>query len=186
MMLSHFLKVNTADIHKKTESTFKRINLMSSNFSVMDYKNLLTVQLVWHDVLEAHLSRQNIGYQYQNKAKLIENDLHQLSVLNTPFPEVKLPESLHPVGLIYVLEGSMLGGMFILKFLLNQNIPEDALTFYQYCKSSGAKSWKAGQAFIDQPEFLAEQEAILKSATYAFELMDEVMNLVLEKQELKG
>jgi len=186
MKLSNFLKTNTAEIHKQTESTFNKINLMSSSFSTVDYENLLKVQLIWHDILEAHLSTQNIGYQYQNKAVLIKNDLQQLNLPHPEFPKVKLPEFLHPVGLIYVLEGSMLGGMFILKFLLKQNIPEDALTFYNYCKSNGGSSWKGGQAYIDKPEFLAKQEAILASATYAFGLMDEVMSIVLEQQELKG
>lgn len=170
------LRQATATQHQRTEAAMPSEALLNGTLGTAAYARLLARQFLIYQNLEAHLATALSPYPelagfFQAKTPWLAADLQQL---DTPRPPA-LPHQ-HPqhtaaqlLGLLYVLEGSMLGGQVILKSLLkNPHLRHLSHSFY---RGNGPRTGARWQQFRSlavrtvSPE--AEPEAVA-AANHAF------------------
>lgn len=115
------LKEETAALHARAEQF---VRILDEDASVADYHRYLVAMLGYHDPLErllaGHAGLVAAGFEAERGARreLLERDLANLGDVRTAWPACpRLPdvESLpRAIGAAYVLEGSTLGGRYIL------------------------------------------------------------------------
>ena len=178
------LRDATAPLHKQLDQQPLLVALLSKELPLADYQQLLGIYYSLYHQLEAaikaYLSLQSIAFDYQPRYKtpLLFNDLKYWHITPEPLAcQIDLPDlnSLGALlGLLYVLEGSTLGGQFIAQHL--------QLT-YGYTRSTGSDFYSGygeqttthWQSFIsylnsfsDQPDLAAQaiDTAILSFACF--------------------
>ncbi len=126
-MILEFLKKHTSKIHKEIEAKSIARSILDHNISLQDYRQLLLnyaiayaslEQLLIHN--EQHIITPLRSFIHTNKSEKLMLDLKGISI-NMPYlqsMEVFLPfKPAFAVGILYVLEGSMLGANVIAKHL---------------------------------------------------------------------
>jgi heme oxygenase (biliverdin-IX-beta and delta-forming) len=174
------IRQSTADLHFQLEQTELTKKLMSETVTVENYTQYLSFMLAVVDFTEKNIFP-IIGSvisdaDERRKADLIRNDLQQLPAAAAEIPafdlsnqNLSLPFAL---GVMYVVEGSSLGGRFILKHISSKlDIgPANGGSYMNgYAESTGVK-WKL---FLQQLErWLAEHEQdaqqVIEAARHAF------------------
>jgi len=173
------IKSQTADSHKKLESLSVSASILSPDMKIEDYIHYLSLM---HDV---HKNTEEVVYpllsqiipdlDQRKKKHLIEEDLsflnHNKTTSSTVFDktEMSVPFAL---GVFYVIEGSSLGGRFILKNIVNnKQLSNDQGV--SYFKGYGDKTGSFWKNFLN---ILAEYEqnnngadSIIEGAVYAFD-----------------
>lgn len=173
------IKSQTADSHKKLESLSVSASILSPDMKIEDYIHYLSLM---HDV---HKNTEEVVYpllsqiipdlDQRKKKYLIEEDLsflnHNKTTSSTVFDktEMSVPFAL---GVFYVIEGSSLGGRFILKNIVNnKQLSNDQGV--SYFKGYGDKTGSFWKNFLN---ILAEYEqnnngadSIIEGAVYAFD-----------------
>ncbi len=178
------LRDATAPLHKQLNEQPLLAALLGKEQPLADYQQLLGIYYsLYHELeaaIKAYLSLQPIDFDYQPRYKtpLLLNDLKYWHIKPEPLRcQITLPDlnSLGALlGLLYVLEGSTLGGQFIAQHL--------QLT-YGYTRSTGSDFYSGygeqttthWQSFIsylnsfsDQPDLAAQaiDTAILSFACF--------------------
>lgn len=173
------LKNRTSFAHRQLESLPISASILSPDLKIADYAHYLSLM---HDV---HKSLQDRIYpllsniisdlKERKKTNLIENDLSYLNykkdnivpVFNNQ--EISIPFAL---GILYVVEGSSLGGRFILKNI--ETIPRlDTQNGVSYFTGYGNKTGSYWKAFLNaltayETDFNCADE-IIEGAVYAFD-----------------
>ena len=182
LSLSNFLvdlKTRTAESHKKLEGLSISASILSPDMKLPDYIHYLCLM---HDV---HTNTENVIFpllsnvvddlKERKKSNLIDEDLLYLNhskiistrIFNTP--EMTVPFAL---GIMYVVEGSTLGGRFILKNITT--VPglergKGTLYFNGYGEKTGSY-WKSFLNFLEEYEHIYNcRETIIEGAIYAFD-----------------
>lgn len=173
------IKSQTADSHKKLESLSVSASILSPDMKIEDYIHYLSLM---HDV---HKNTEEVVYpllsqiipdlDQRKKKYLIEEDLsflnHNKTTSSTVFDktEMSVPFAL---GVFYVIEGSSLGGRFILKNIVNNKLLSNDQGV-SYFKGYGDKTGSFWKNFLN---ILAEYEqnnngadSIIEGAVYAFD-----------------
>jgi len=146
------LKQETAELHARAE---QHVRILDDDATVADYRRYLVAMHGYHAPIEqrlaAHAALAAVGYDAapRQKRTLIERDLARLGDPRTAWPDChRLPE-LGPlpraIGAAYVLEGSTLGGRYILAKLPPALAPlrGQATAFLEgYGAETGAR-WRA-------------------------------------------
>ncbi|UUF12857.1 MULTISPECIES: biliverdin-producing heme oxygenase [Flavobacterium] len=182
LLSSEFLtdiKTQTATSHKKLESLPVSASILSPEMKIEDYIHYLSLMHDVHknteDTIYPLLSGIVEDLEQRQKTHLIEEDFlflhHQKTGLAKVFDrtEMTVPFAL---GVLYVIEGSSLGGRFILKnIVLNPQLSNDLGV--SYFKGYGDKTGSYWKNFLN---VLAEYEQdyncaddIIKGAIYAFD-----------------
>lgn len=173
------IKTQTSDSHKKLESLPVSASILSPDMKIEDYVHYLNLM---HDV---HKNTEELVYpllseiipdlEQRKKKHLIEEDLLFLNSNKTAAfkvfdkTEMSVPFAL---GVFYVIEGSSLGGRFILKNIVtNPQLADDKGV--SYFKGYGDKTGSYWKNFLN---VLAEYEqnnncanSIIEGAVYAFD-----------------
>jgi heme oxygenase len=172
------LKTHTAESHKKLEELPVSASILSPNMDIENYCNYLSLM---HDV---HISTEEIVFPLvsdiiddlkdRKKTHLIEEDLlflncnKNLSTNVFKAPEMSVPFAL---GVLYVIEGSTLGGRFILKNVtLNSKLSggQGVSYFNGYGDKTGSY-WKSFLNTLSEYEQTNNcGDAIIEGAVYAF------------------
>jgi heme oxygenase len=118
------LREKTATLHRATETAF---DLRASCASLANYSNLLRTLLAVYRPLERRLDRVDwntttIDWKNRRKTALLETDLIALrEPCNVQESDqaatIPLRSTAGAIGCLYVLEGSTLGGQYILKHI---------------------------------------------------------------------
>ncbi|MEL1252251.1 biliverdin-producing heme oxygenase [Flavobacterium sp. DGU38] len=173
------LKTQTAHSHKKLEALPISLSIVSQDMKIEEYINYLSLM---HDV---HQDTENIIYpmlseivkdlDQRKKRYLIEDDLlflnYKKNHLSKVFQDtdINIPFAL---GVLYVIEGSTLGGRFILKNV--SKFPElSGNNGTSYFNGYGDKTGSYWKAFLNilsgyERDFNCGDE-IIKGAKYAFD-----------------
>ena len=173
------LKTETAVSHKKLESLPISSCILSPDMKINDYAHYLRLMYDVHYDLEQNifplLVDLEIDLNDRTKKHLIEQDLNFLGFLQTlPTPVFNTQNLSIPfaLGIFYVVEGSTLGGRFILKNLetikgLDQG--NGVAYFTGYGNKTGSQ-WKSFLNFLTnyEEQFNCKNE-IIEGATYAFD-----------------
>lgn len=176
------LKERTAHQHQQTEDG---VDLMSDDFSLDDYRNLLIKFYAFYQSFEAKMKsaieKNQVDFDYAERlnAPKLFNDLQSLGMSKTDISNIESFEDLPALdsaerifGALYVVEGSTLGGQFISRHLKEKfDLDEtDGVAFFSgYGKETG-KMWNAFREKITAFALNSENhEAIIKSANATFD-----------------
>ena len=170
------LKSATAEAHRRTEAIMPTKAMLSGSLDKVGYAALLSDLFRIYHSLEQHLENTippypALSHFFQKKAPWLAEDLQHLGrELPPPLPK-KHPHHGMPqlAGMMYVLEGSMLGGQVILKGL--RKSPHLARMPHHFYSGNGAKTRKRWGEFCRICEAtIAEEEMPLATdgANYTF------------------
>ncbi|MBZ4035511.1 biliverdin-producing heme oxygenase [Flavobacterium sp. 17A] len=173
------LKTQTSDSHKKLEELPVSMSIMSPNMKIEDYTYYLSLMHDVHNDTERLIfpffSNSLDDLEQRRKKHLIENDLLFLKSNKSNTEKVFQTEGISApfaLGILYVVEGSTLGGRFILKNV--SKFPElSGNEGVSYFNGYGEKTGSFWKAFLN---FLAEYEQenncgdeIIEGAIFAFD-----------------
>ncbi len=154
--LMALLRVCTNDEHQKTESSPLMTEVMGERFSLSSYQHMLKRFFSFYASVEPMMKVfiNSSGYHYTPKLPFLESDLNHMGC-SLPLDDANfLPEHfLHDrasfLGVLYVLEGSTLGGS-VIRNMLQKHIDVDRMAtfFYPYGKST-RQNWEVTCAFIE-------------------------------------
>ncbi|MFD1605570.1 biliverdin-producing heme oxygenase [Flavobacterium artemisiae] len=173
------LKSKTSDSHKKLESLPVSSSILSPEMKIEDYCHYLALMQDVHDDTEAVVfplvSDIIEDLEERKKSQLLENDLQFLNFKKESYKsvfdnqEMSVPFAL---GVFYVIEGSTLGGRFILKNVtLNEQLSQGkGVSYFSGYGDKTGSYWKSFLNVLEQYEqrFNCGDE-IIKGAVYGFE-----------------
>lgn len=179
---SHFLnaiKNRTSESHKKLENLSISASITSPEMKISDYATYLSLM---HDV---HKSAEKILFPILNeqiddlnqrkKTHLIEEDLNYLGVNKTTSDivfyktDISVPFAL---GMLYVIEGSSLGGRFILKNVTTISGLDtgNGIAYFSGYGDKTGSYWKNFLNFLSEYEQNYNQgDVVIEGAIYAFD-----------------
>lgn len=153
------LRNGTQTFHKELEETAVFSLLINSDVSVDNYRLALQVLNQIYSAVEPalllSLKLNQVSYEYLPRLPLLRQDLAALSVTITPELErsseinnlLNLPETL---GVLYIVEGSTLGGQILLRHLkdkLGESV-NNAFSFYTLDGNLTHQHWVKVQALL--------------------------------------
>jgi heme oxygenase (biliverdin-IX-beta and delta-forming) len=180
------LRSETASSHSTLEQNPYSIALMSPTVMLEDYSNYLQklYGFVFGFETNVYPLLRNIDpeIELRRKTKLMQNDFQHLQIDFSNLPvvskehfEKNYPDILSALGGLYVLEGSMLGGVMIKKHLvekLGDNVNENT----QYLTGYGSETGKIWKNFLNtltnNAANVETQNIIINSAKNTFDLLN--------------
>lgn len=174
------LRANTADSHKNLESLPVSASITSPNVTAEAYARYLKLM---RDVIEDTENNifpllQNIfpDLEERKKLPLIDADLAFLNDSKTdskwPFTQNSRTFSIpFAVGILYVVEGSSLGGRFILKNLQSAlGYEENGVSYFNGYGNKTGSSWKNFlNTLTEYEEKNGNSDEIIAGADFAFQ-----------------
>jgi len=170
------LKSETAELHKKIENAF---SVLSPDFTLNNYFWLLSQFYGFYRPLEHKISLQNLPEQLdwsnRKKVPLLQKDIRHFNINEDAITYATLSE-LPPVntmgetmGVLYVIEGSTLGGQVITKSLKEKFAlsSEDGTSFYNCYGQQTGKMWRQFitclDAYVTEPQQVQDAVKAAKS-----------------------
>lgn len=152
------LKSQTADLHSSIERNSLMSRVMEPDFSEQEYIRLLQKQLSFYLKVEASLHKipRLMELLPDSKNRIKSHSLRQdLAAMNSPVleEEVHLPINnlAQALGVLYVLEGSSLGGQVIARKLKDHGFINDQnLNFFNHYGSETGVFWRRFLAFLEE------------------------------------
>lgn len=180
-MITDILKLNTRQYHDEIENKLKSNRLFDGTFTQEDYYKMLLVNhqfiKVYEDQILSLLHEEDIEFLKQlnfKKLELIEKDLAELHL--EPYKSTvvnDLENRAQALGALYVIEGSMLGGMVISKQL--KKYPELAESSFNYFGHYGhdlGPIWKAFVNYLNSNVTAQDQQLeVLNGAIKAYQTL---------------
>lgn len=185
--LSVTIKKATASEHYKVENSAIMIAVMGGQFSLASYRSLLYRMLSFYLPIEKKINifinKNNNSYNYFPKSSLLQANLEYVC---PGYPEKEPKELEVPaiknhedfLGVLYVLEGSTLGGSLIHKTLAEHiNACKAATFFYPYGRDT-KKRWDETRMFIDNYGNITEIDSskVCDAAISTFQSIGEALN----------
>lgn len=173
------LKTKTADSHKKLEELPVSMSIMSPDMKIEEYAKYLNLM---HDV---HADTEQTVYplfsgllgdlEQRRKKQLIEADLAFLNYDLSNSEKVFKTENISvpfALGIFYVVEGSTLGGRFILKNVsrVPQLSGDKGVSYFNGYGDKTGSFWKSFLNFLSEYEKQNNcGDAIIEGAVFAFD-----------------
>lgn len=172
------LKIQTSDSHKKLEELPISMSIMSPDMKIEDYTYYLSLMHDVHNDTERKIFPFFVNaiedLEQRRKKPLIENDLLFLNAAKTNSEKVFDTDGFSAafaLGILYVVEGSTLGGRFILKNVskVPQLSGEKGVSYFNGYGNKTGSFWKTFLNFLSE----YEQEhncgdEIIEGAIFAF------------------
>ncbi|MEL6626224.1 MAG: biliverdin-producing heme oxygenase [Bacteroidota bacterium] len=190
-----YLKENTKPLHDQTEFVMKSREMMDLSYTVEEYIRFLQIQLRFHQVLETVLlahprisGHEQLDWPRRRRSHLAMQDLEMLEANPTLDSIIHFPDKCEAEvwGMLYVAEGSTLGGNVILKALKkNPNFEHvSAWKFLGYYGGETGTKWREFLAILDaEYHHLGSKDDFLAGANDAFTWL---MNLSAQTQRSKS
>lgn len=175
-MLSDILKEATKDSHARAErKVMERLKTIKNEQDYAEFLKLFyTLFKGVEDAIYPYLMKENPSLIADRRdASVILDDIHALGYhLEEDQPTLKIipVQSMEAaVGMLYVLEGSTLGGVYIVRMLQKLGI-ERGLSFFEGYGGRTQERWQYFKESIDKAIFsTAGQQEALQHAEEAFE-----------------
>ncbi|MBX2843744.1 MAG: biliverdin-producing heme oxygenase [Flammeovirgaceae bacterium] len=167
MILGH-LKQKTSGQHKILEKLFYQDKILNYSLSKVEYKELLLVNLLVHSHLEEALEKGLSKKEYlalelkkRRKTSWLLQDLKRQGINGEKFlnettlaSKLKVNNVKEALGVLYVTEGSTLGGKFILrKLVLNPTLKFiSEFIFFRGYEGSTGQYWREIQDLLNSQE----------------------------------
>lgn len=182
-MLSDYLKINSKKEHDSIES---KIDLVKLATNLEHYTSLLKAMYgLYASVETAFLPYQNdfqelgINLNQRLKKDLLAEDLKQFNqgIENLPIcDQIPSMQNIHEaMGVLYVLEGSTMGGQIIYKQLLKSNIISEGNPGGNFFKPYGQNTMPMWMSFKKSLDLLSDQhdDVVLNKARETFKKMED-------------
>ena len=181
------LKSETANSHFTLEQNPYSINLMNLNVSLDDYSNYLQrlygFVFGFERTVFPKLQEIDPDINLRRKSELMHHDLLKLKCDFTKIPTFSeeafnhhYPNNLTALGGLYVLEGSMLGGVMIKKHL-TEKLGNKVVNKMEYFTGYGSETGKVWRDFLNILSFHAtdieKEKIIINSANNTFDLLNQ-------------
>lgn len=183
------LKSETAKSHFALEQNPYSINLMSPKVSLEDYSTYLQKLygfiFGFERTVFPKLQKIDPDINLRRKSELMQHDLWNLKCDFTKLPTLSdeafnqhYTDELTALGGLYVLEGSMLGGVMIKKHLI-EKLGNEVFDNTKYFTGYGSETGKVWKNFLNILSFHAadaeKEQIIIKSANNTFDLLNQWM-----------
>lgn len=158
-MISEILKAKTKILHDRVEAHFNSQRIFDGSFSVVDYRNLIRYNylflLHFEDAVFSAITPQNaqqLDLEKRRKLASIKKDLEVLNIEESAtLTPVEIKNEAEAFGILYVMEGSTLGGNVIAKQLSKHPEFKDLSFSYFRCYGENTGSfWKNFKEILDQ------------------------------------
>lgn len=155
-MLSDYLKQNSKEQHASLEEKYKSNHIFDKTYRLQDYKNFIYANYALHHSFEVPLEqalseefKSSIQYKERKKLVTIENEISALGLPLLGNSELyRLESEAQAIGILYVMEGSTLGGNIIKKQLSKNE--EFANMEFNFLGIYGAEVGNYWKKFISQ------------------------------------
>lgn len=180
--LSEYLKENTKQFHDDVEAKFESQKIFDKSYTLNDYRQILWLNYLFHLNYESKAfdavsdeTAQTINLEQRRKLHLLEIDLKNLDMESVePSDDISVKNEAEALGILYVMEGSSLGGN-VIKKQLSQN-PEFADMTFHFFGCYGEKTgefWKNFKETLDNRFLESQYDDVLGGAQKAYQfLMD--------------
>ena len=180
------LKLRTQAAHKNAEDKSLAHKIINNRISLEEYKDFLLKQFQFYTATEQFITKNKEAFPKSfepfisnKKSAKLTLDLEQnfnTKTLSIPLKNIDIePDFENLLGMLYVIEGSMMGSMLIQKQLPNCENLKSIKTHYFFHlnpKEQLAK-WKKFQNTVNNISFTENQvNKAIKSANYTFDLVD--------------
>lgn len=181
MITTDILKKETAQYHDEIEQKLESNKLFNGTFTQANYYKMLEVNYQFIAVLEpeikSFLTEADLSFLDQinlNKLELLAKDLTELKLKKTlPQSNELLDNRAQALGALYVIEGSMLGGMVIAKQLKKYSeLAETGFNYFGHYGQGIGSIWKSFVAYLnDNIKEEDQQEQVLIGAIRAYQFL---------------
>lgn len=157
-MVSEYLKQNTAEFHDAAEKLFNSEKIFNKTFTLEDYKKIINTNYLMllhsEDKIFNSLSEkfsEKLQLDQRKKLALIEKDLESLSIENQKVSHpLEINNEHEALGMMYVIEGSTLGGNVIAKQLSKTDgFDEVTFNFFGCYQENTGPMWKNFKEVLD-------------------------------------
>ena len=157
-MISETLKADTKILHDRVEAKFNSGKIFNGTFELNDYRNLLQYNylflLNFENAVFSAISAQNakeINLENRKKLALIEKDMEDFAIGTSPLQiPVAIKNEAEAFGILYVMEGSTLGGNMIAKQLSkNPDFQEVTFSYFRCYGDRTGSYWKNFKEVMD-------------------------------------
>lgn len=173
------LKTKTAESHKKLEELPVSMSIMSPDMKIEEYAKYLNLMHDVHQDTEETIFPLFAGLiedlEQRRKKQLIEADLSFLNYDLTSSEKVFKTDKISvpfALGILYVVEGSTLGGRFILKNVskVSQLSGDKGVSYFNGYGEKTGSFWKSFLGFLSEYEQENNNgDAIIEGAVFAFD-----------------
>ena len=189
MILDH-LKTQTTALHKETEQDNLARFILDHSITTTQYAALLKQNWYAYARVEQVLNYNASAipdylkpFADGAKSKALENDLAQLNYKHQSnhTSEVQEMTPAELLGMLYVTEGSMLGGLLIRKNLESCSELDADFEHHFFGKSAPEvmQRWQAFKEAVSEKDFSSEEyDEAIAGANYAFRIFKESYSLV--------
>lgn len=179
--LSEYLKENTRQFHDDVEAKFQSQKIFDKSYSLNDYRQILWFNYLFHLNFEnkafeaiSDETAKELNLEARRKIHLLEIDLKNLDMETAEPEDFAVRSEAEALGILYVMEGSSLGGN-VIKKQLSQN-PEFGSTVFHFFGCYGEKTgefWKNFKETLDNKFSENQYGEVLNGAKKAYQfLMD--------------
>lgn len=182
MRLSDKLRTQTQKYHKQTEKALKSDRIMSPDFSLEEYKELIYILTAFHFIYENEVHQKSAGllqidFSKRKKVPLLMKDAHLLGLTFEFLPvKPKAISKFDAIGWSYVMEGATLGGQMIVRSLMNNDhiSTPDSLNYYRGYEDKTGYYWKEFKNALDSL-LLPQEDHIFKITAGAKKAFEELI-----------
>lgn len=179
-MIRERIKTETANKHNDVEAAGYSGQIMSGTLTLDEYKKLILSNLVLNKAFEKQWSSLKFNLpaelllEQRRKTESLKKDAAFLGITATESNEILFPIENYEsfMGVLYVFEGSMLGGAIIHKQLKqNPNLSELAEFHFYSCYGENLSiMWKTFLSHLNQIEDTAKVDEAIASAKTTFDI----------------
>lgn len=178
--LSEYLKENTKEFHDAVEAKFESRKIFDKSYTLNDYRKIINFNYLFHLNFEnktfdkiSETTSQAIQLETRRKLHLLEKDLKNLEIEKNRLNEsITVNTEAEAMGILYVMEGSSLGGNVIKKQLL-QNPEFIDLEFHYFgCYAEKtSENWKNFKEVLDAQFHPSQYEEVLAGTKKAYNFL---------------
>lgn len=180
--LSEFLKENTKQLHDAVEAKFESRKIFDKSYTLDNYKKIIWLNYLFHLSFENKTfeaikeeAAKNLNLNERKKLHLLEKDLDSLGIekVNTA-KEIFVNNEAEAFGILYVMEGSTLGGNVIRKQLsVNSEFENISFNYFGCYNDKTGEFWKNFKYALDSKFTENQYEEVLNGAKKAYKFMME-------------
>lgn len=179
-MISNLLKEQTKVLHDQVEEKLMSQKIMDRSFSLQEYHNLLKYNFLFisefEDILFSKLSsetNEKLQPEQRKKIAVITKDLgHFEEVLSPQKSSATIKNEAEALGILYVMEGSTLGGNIIARNLAkNPNFQDVSFNYFGFYGEKTGPFWKNFKEVLDEKAHHYESQDFLDGAKRAYQFL---------------
>ncbi|UQD56715.1 biliverdin-producing heme oxygenase [Flavobacterium sp. K5-23] len=180
-MIHEKLKKETTLLHRNVERNSMLKRVMDPNLTVDYYSIIIEKFYHFHQEIETQLVKFNNQHKLitdldnRLKCDFLEADIVELNIVKTNLPKryIEINTAEDFFGVLYVIEGSTLGGQYIIP-KLNVSLPELKHSYYNGFGDETRNLWLTFINQLTSTQDALNHEEVVKSANLTFSTLIEL------------